>query len=520
MYIALYRKYRPATFSEVINQEHVKRTLTNALKLDKVSHAYLFTGQRGVGKTTLARILAKAVNCTSRNKKDEPCNQCDACLEVTQGRSLDLIEIDAASTRGIDEIRELREKIKFSPTKLKYRVFIIDEVHMLTTEAFNALLKTLEEPPAHAIFILCTTAPHKIPATILSRCQRFDFKKISQKDITEHLVYIAKKEGIKIDHEALELIAAQSSGSSRDALSLLAQVIAYEDKHITPEEVKSILGMPDIKAAIDLVNFLTQGKSSEAIKLINDINQSGYDLVQFSKNIIEYLRQILLIKVDKRLVSVLDKEQFKKAELQANLLKDEQILNLIELFSNAKKQIAFSVLPQLPLELACIEATQKSTNNNFKLATNSQRSKISNDGGSTDVEKKQKSVSNKVDGPEVKNYISDNKTQTSQTLTFQQIQQKWPEVLANVRSQNRGLDILLRQAEPQKLEEKYLILSCRHNFHQERIQDHKNIIQIEKIIEQIFGSKLLIKCELDQTKKQNSKLLKTALEVFGGEMTE
>ncbi len=509
MYIALYRKYRPKTFSEVVNQEHVKRTLMNALKLDKVSHAYLFCGQRGVGKTTIARILAKAVNCTSR-KGAEPCNKCEACQEVMQGRSLDLIEIDAASTRGIDEIRELREKIKFSPTRLKYKVFIIDEVHMLTIEAFNALLKTLEEPPAHAIFALCTTAPHKIPATILSRCQRFDFKKIGQKEIVEHLSSIAKKEKIKIDKEALELIAANSSGSDRDALSLLAQVIAYEDKHITLEEVKSILGIPDLRAAQDLVEFLAQGKAAEAVKLVNDVNQSGYDLVQFTKNIIAYLRQILLLKVSKHLVSTLDQEQLKKAMAQAKLLTHEQILNWIELFNNARRNIASSVLPQLPLELACVEATQQIANSQQPTARNPKS-------GLKEAESK----NNTKHVPVVSN------SQTKSALTIQQIQQKWPDFLTKVRSQSHGLSIFLRSAEPVGMKGNQLILVCEHDFQKERIRDHKNLELLERLLEQIYGSKLTLKCiskedlpSQEQNKKQNSKLLNTALKVFGGEVVE
>ena len=498
-YIALYRKYRPKTFSEVVNQEPVKRTLMNALKLDRVSHAYLFCGQRGVGKTTIARILAKAVNCTLR-KGAEPCNKCEACQEIDQERSLDFIEIDAASSRGIDEIRDLREKIKFSPTRLKYKVFIIDEVHMLTMEAFNALLKTLEEPPAHVIFILCTTAPHKIPATILSRCQRFDFRKISQKDIVEHLGNIAKKEKVKIDKEALKLIASNSSGSDRDALSLLAQVIAYEDKHITLDEVKSILGIPDIKAAMDLIEFLVRGVSNEAVRLVNEVNQSGYDLQEFAKNILFYLRQLLLIKVERKLDSSLDKEEQERAQVLVKQITYKQILDWIELFNDARRNIASSVLPQLPLELACVEATvdrQQTTDNN-------QQSTIDNQQSTSDSRKSEK----------------------SKAISLQQIQQKWPEFLDKVSLQNHGLVILLKMAEPQKVEKNQLILACRYNFHKERIQDHKNIKLLEKLLEQVYGSKLILRCvskedllNQEQNKKK-SKLLDVALKVFGGKVVE
>ena len=220
----LYRKYRPQIFAEVISQNHVKTTLANAITMDKVAHAYLFAGPRGIGKTTLARILAKALNCNEKDKL-EPCTKCSSCLEIAEGRSLDLIEIDAASNRGINEIRELREQVRVSPSKEKFKVFIIDEVHMLTNEAFNALLKTLEEPPAHAIFILATTEIHRIPETIISRCQRFDFKKIPIPETVKHLEFLVKQEGIKVEKKVIENIARFSQGYLRDAISMLGQIL-------------------------------------------------------------------------------------------------------------------------------------------------------------------------------------------------------------------------------------------------------------------------------------------------------
>ena len=249
MSLVLYRKYRPKTFSEVIGQEHIVQTLTNAISSDMVSHAYLFAGPRGSGKTSLARLLAKAVNCQNR-KGFEPCNKCSSCLEINQGRAIDLIEIDAASNRGIDEMRELRDGIKFSPTKLKYKVFIIDECHQLSREAANALLKTLEEPPSHAIFILATTQIHKMIPTIVSRTQRFDFRRLTFSEIIKKLEMIARTEKVKIEKPALELIASNSGGSLRDGESLLDQVLTYSrtlnKEKIEAGDIKQLLGLVDI----------------------------------------------------------------------------------------------------------------------------------------------------------------------------------------------------------------------------------------------------------------------------------
>jgi len=359
--LVLYRKYRPKTFNEVVGQEHVIQTLTNALKADRVAHAYLFTGTRGTGKTTIARLIAKAVNCQTQ-EDFEPCNKCSACNDINQNRCLDLIEIDAASNRGIDEIRELRDGIKFSPSQLKYKVFIIDEVHMLTREAFNALLKTLEEPPAHAIFVLATTEIHKVPQTIISRCQRFDFRKLSLEKIAGRLAHLAKLEKVAIDKPALKLIALNADGSIRDGESLLGQIMAMEDKNITLEEVQAILGVIDIKAVQDLVGYLSEKQNSQAISHINQIANQGYDLTQFTKSLVSYLRKMMILKTDPNLADLiaaeLTKEQIDVIIQQGEKFEQADLIKTIHLFVQAENEIKFSNFPQLPLELVTIECCQ------------------------------------------------------------------------------------------------------------------------------------------------------------------
>ncbi len=291
---ALYRTWRPALWDEVVGQDHIVQTLRNAITTGRVGHAYLFAGPRGTGKTTSARLLAKAVNCLDENLGKRPCNSCANCLAVNEGRFLDLIEIDAASNTSVDDIRDLRDKVNFSPSQGRFKVYIIDEVHMLSTSAFNALLKTLEEPPAHVIFILATTELHKIPATVLSRCQRHEFRRIPVPVIVAKLKELTKKEKIKIDDDALNLVARQATGAMRDAISLVDQLSSINE-HITLKDAQEILGTATSQAVIDLVDAMQARESGQGLNIIHQALDSGTDARQFARQVVEYLRNLLVM---------------------------------------------------------------------------------------------------------------------------------------------------------------------------------------------------------------------------------
>lgn len=366
MSLVLYRKYRPQRFAEVIGQEHIVKTLTNAIAKGIISHAYLFAGPRGSGKTTIARLVAKSLNCQNQKEGEfEPCNRCSSCLEIMEGRSMDLIEIDAASHRGIDEIRELKEGIKISPTKSKYKVFIIDESHQLTKEAANALLKILEEPPSHAIFILATTEIHKMIPTIISRCQRFDFRKLTLPEIVKRLEIISQKEKIKIEKKALELIASIAAGSIRDAESLLDQVQTFvgRDGEIKAEIVKELLGVVDRKLVVEFSDFLFQKKTIEAINYLNELSEKGIDLQEFTNTLINYLRHALILKIfkegDDLIFSGFTKEELEKLKSQVANFQESELQRMVSIFLEAQNKMKFSPILQLPLELAIVEICQK-----------------------------------------------------------------------------------------------------------------------------------------------------------------
>lgn len=355
-YQVLARKWRPQNFDEVVGQEHITRTLKNALEMGRVAHAFLFSGARGVGKTSVARILAKALNCVD-GPTPTPCNRCQSCMEITQGHSLDVLEIDGASNRGIDEVRELRENIKYLPSQGTYKIFIIDEVHMLTKEAFNALLKTLEEPPAHAIFVMATTDPHKVPVTILSRCQRYDFKRLTTAAIQAHLTQMADREGWQLAPEGLQLIAQEAEGGMRDAQGLLDQVITFGGPTVAPQEIAKILGVTDRGLLLQTLEAILSRQGARLLEIIADCHDHGHDLRRFYQDLLFFGRHLVIASLgpeSRHLADIADQEweSLQKLALQTSLA---HLFNLLTTLLKGEEELRRSPLPRLSLEILLLK---------------------------------------------------------------------------------------------------------------------------------------------------------------------
>lgn len=457
---ALYRKWRPARFDQVIGQAHVTHTLQKSVAAGRIGHAYLFCGPRGTGKTTLARLLAKAVNCLAEDPAVRPCNQCAVCLAVNEARFLDLIEIDAASNTGVDDIRSLRDKINFSPTQGRYKVYIIDEVHMLSTAAFNALLKTLEEPPAHAIFVLATTEEHKVPLTIKSRCQQFNFRLLSGGEIGRRLDWLAEKESLVVEPEALELIARQAEGSLRDAESLLDQLIAGPGDLITLERAQMILGTATSAAVVGLVDAWLDGNGAAGLRLIHEALASGTDARQFCRQMVSHLRQLLLLRAAGAELPFDGPVEHKELMLiQAQRASQPALLEAVKRFQEAALRPLGNWQPQLPLELAFIELLPDRP---FDLpvvtqpeAKQNKPEKATNHTAPAGDDSHKRSRQTK-DGE--KATAADQSAVTEPALTLADVSKLWREMVARVGQRHKNLPPLLGMCRPLAVEGKWIIL--------------------------------------------------------------
>lgn len=488
----LYRKYRPQNFEEVVGQSHIKLTLEHEIEADKLAHAYLFCGPRAVGKTTLARVLAKAVNCLDRKKgKHEPCGKCEACVDIVESRSLDIIEIDAASHTGVDNVREnIIAQARVFPSKLKYKVFIIDEVHMLSASAFNALLKVIEEPPAFVIFILATTEIHKVPTTIISRCQRFDFKRVSVLDAVKKLNYIVKSEGLKVDKEILEEIARRSEGHMRDAESLLGQIVSISGKEITREEADLVIPRSDLNEIINLIDLLARKDAAGGLTLVNKLIDQGVDLKTFLADLIEILRKMAFAKIDPILSDKLGIELGENYEIKINEINRNlavgQIMSMMEQFIQARNELRGSFILQLPIELAVIRicsAVPANTGPQFVSSTSSRPNYPVRPAAQPTIPAvgKPSSVSEgalKIDNSEIK--------------------AKWHEVLARVKKYNHSLSFILRVCEPREVNNARLCLAFKYKFHKDRVSDANIKSIVEKVLSEVYSAPMTFEAIIDE----------------------
>lgn len=556
-YKALYRKHRPDSFDGIVGQDMVIRTLKNQIKNGQIAHAYLFCGPRGTGKTSTAKVFSKAINCENI-KEDGPCGVCDVCESMASGSNMDIIEIDAASNNSVDDVRDLREKVKFPPTKGSYKVYIIDEVHMLSQGAFNALLKTLEEPPKHVVFILATTEPHKLPATILSRCQRFDFKRIGQGTIVEWIRSIAQKEGLDIEESALYSIARQAEGGARDALSLLDQSIGLYGKKISNEGILSILGTASQDFLFTTVDDLIAGRVQGLLEAINKLVDNGKDLSVFVKGLNGHLRDMLVAKLCDKPSDLIDRESSELDRLinQAQGASETRLVRAVEILSELLAYIKKSSQPRILLELALIKICRPSQEDSYdalidriellekQVKDNSQRLPRQMT-EAVAVYEKEPSPNASIDiverVPAKEDYESDPGPESSlepDSIPMPKDEgvkakvkdpiANWPQILELVRKDRIAIYGLLADAKP-RLKENRLILYFppMQGFYAAAIDKEDNKAYLEGLIKQLTGTDLRLKCLIEdedmieaETVEDEDYIVKKAIEIFGADSVE
>ncbi|MFA5523375.1 MAG: DNA polymerase III subunit gamma/tau [Tissierellales bacterium] len=546
-YQALYRKFRPKTFDDVMGQEHITTTLKNQIKNNNIAHAYLFSGTRGTGKTSTAKVFAKAVNCTNSHDGN-PCNECEACRGILDETIMDVIEMDAASNTSVEDIRELREKAKYPPTKCRYKVYIIDEVHMISKGASNALLKILEEPPKHLIFILATTEPQRLPATILSRCQRFDFKRITVKDIIENMENILKDIDIKVDPKGLSLIARNSDGAMRDALSLLDQCLSFSGKEMTYDYILSILGVVNNDIIYEIANGIIEKSADKALKLIEDIVQNGKDINQFIKDLILHFRNLMVLKVSHNTENSLDEtvETIESLKKQAEKIDVNSIIRILRILSDAETQCKWSSQPRVILEVSIITMLNQSINKELESLekrlvkleekledgaiikrTDTQKQYTSSSPTKAmikeKVEEKQENISS-----DIKESI--NKTGTDIDINY--IKADWKDILKDIKTTRIGLHAFIMEGYPLGYKNDVLTIAFDDGFrfHKEAIEKSENKELVQQIINKYLNANLEVKFvmaddivnvdEENQEKEEDKELVQKVVDVFGKELVE
>lgn len=519
-YLVLARKYRPMFFEDVVGQQHVTRTLQNAIQQKRIANAYLFSGPRGVGKTTVARILAKALNC-EQGPSITPCNKCSSCTEINESRSLDVFEIDGASNRGIDEVRNLRESLRYSPNPGKHRIYIIDEVHMLTNEAFNALLKTLEEPPKNVLFVFATTESHKVPATILSRCQRFDFKRITNQKIIEQLKQLCASEGIEIEEEALHHITIKGDGSMRDSESILDQIIAYAGKKITAKDVENLLGIINLEMFFRVTDLISKGDVSGGVTLASEIFIEGYDFNEFLLGLADHFRNILVCKSTQSTDNLdVTEEYTAKYNAIRDVFSVEDLLRLIKISSDTEYLIRRSSNARLHFEMALIKMINmnKSTSlaqlleqfaevkKKADTVTKPKTTPVTPSAETDYTQSKAPRFLQKVMEPaadvQPENRLEDSApasaTASGKAADLSIIESKWNEIVERIKKQKIAVGTCLSESWPTALSGKILEISfdphC--SFQQSNVERNKDIVQ--NIIADTLGDSYKIRCVKDE----------------------
>lgn len=510
MHKALYRVYRPKTFGDVVGQEHIVKTLKNQIKNNNIGHAYLFSGTRGTGKTSTAKIFARAVNCLNPIN-EEPCNECEICIDALNDNIMDIVEIDAASNNSVDDIRELRESVKYTPSKAKYKVYIIDEVHMLSQGAFNALLKTLEEPPSYVIFILATTEPHKIPATILSRCQRFDFKRVSSKDIASRMSYICKKENIEAEEKALSLIARNSQGALRDALSILDQCMSFGNEKIEYNDVIELLGTVNIDELFELSQSIIDENTKKSLEILNEFIIWGKDIRNLINDLIDHFRNLMVCKVSKDLDEIisLPEESIERLKEQSQNVNINDLIRILNILSETQDSMKSSSNTRILAEVTIMKIAQPMFDEskealikrieNLEEKIESGNIKVS----TVQIEQSKDVKSQIIEDDKVEENKEDVAYEEVKSEDVRLVESSWKKITQKIKDDRKlSIAALLKEVNTFNVKDNilYLIFNDNFSFARSRLNSKDTIEYVESIIREVlnrsFNIQIYLKSEV------------------------